>query len=190
MKFFRLIFLILAISYYLVAIRPVYALSFDIQATTGTLTRNQDYDFTVTVDTQGQQLITTMADVTYDSVVLQLVSVTNGNFFTSISYTQTSSTTIRLTGTNTAAKSGAGSFAVVKFKIIATSPGSTTLCTVSPVEPTPTLAPTAILPTSPPVATSAPIPTAIPQAGALTWQMGALIALGLITLGVVGMMIL
>lgn len=164
-------------------------MTFDIQAPTGTLTRNQDYDFTVTVDTQGQPLTTTMADVTYDSTVLQLVSVANGNFFTNISYTQPDSTRVRLTGTNTAAKSGAGTFAVVKFKIIAASPGSTTLCTVSPVEPTPTLAPTVPVPTSPPV-TSAPIPTTIPKAGALTWQMGSLIALGLITLGVVGMMIL
>lgn len=178
------------------------AVSFTIDAPSGELTRNQSYDFTVNINTGTDAVSSIQANVSYDTAALQLVSVTQGNFFDSVTYQETTPGTILLSGTNSAAKSGSGTFAIIKFTLIATSSGSTTLCTVSPVEtPTPTVpgataAPTATPgagagPTITPVPTSPPVPTSIPSAGAITgWQIGILASLVLLGMGAIGMLLL
>lgn len=191
------VFVLLALS---VAFNPqasYAAVSFTIDAPSGQLTRGQSYDFTVNINTGTEALTTTQANVTYDTVALQLVSVTQGNFFDSVTYQETTSGTILLTGTNAAAKSGSGTFAVIKFTLIATSAGSTTLCTVAPVtSPTPTGPAPSATPTVPvgPSLTpepTAPLPTNIPQAGSITgWQVGVIASLVLLALGAVGMILL
>jgi len=118
-----------------------HALSMTIEAPTTQLVRDQEYDFVVSIDTFNTPIVTTQGNVTYETQYLQFVSLTKGNFFDSVTYTETTPGTIVLTGTNSAAKSGSGTFAIVRFKLIAQSPGSTTLCAVAPVTPSGTPAP-------------------------------------------------
>jgi hypothetical protein len=211
----------IAFSCFLFVLAVVYphvsqaAVSFTIDAPSGDLTRGESYDFTVSVNTGTDAVTTTQANVNYDTTVLQLVSVTQGNFFDSVTYQQTGTGTVLLSGTNTTAKSGSGSFAVIRFTLTATSTGSTTLCTVTPVDnaPSPTVTPTpgagggpsvTPVPTSPYTVTqpptvvtnvlyptSGPYPTQIPTAGAITgWQIGVVASLVLLGLGAVGMLLL
>ncbi|MFA6005923.1 MAG: cohesin domain-containing protein [Patescibacteria group bacterium] len=181
------------------------AISFTMDAPSGELTRGESYDFTVSINTGTDAVTTTQANVNYDSAALQLVSVTQGNFFDSVTYQQTGTGTVLLTGTNSTAKSGSGSFAILKFTLVATSAGSTELCTVSPVDNTPSLTPSPTpgagegptvtpVPTTPPIVPTNPpqvIPTGIPTAGAIAgWQIGIIASLVLLGLGAVGMLLL
>ncbi len=120
----------------------VEATSYTIVGPAGQLVRDQEYDFTVNVNTDGASITTGTAQVTYQSQYLQYVSTTPGSFFGTVDATPGTGT-VQLVGTNSAAKEGSGSFAVVRFKLIADSPGSTELCTVAEVPgTTPTVAPT------------------------------------------------
>lgn len=119
------------------------AILMSIEAPSEELVRQQEYDFLVTIDTFGEQVGNIKASVDYQSQYLELVSVNNGNFFNTISHTTPSVGKIELTGSNTSPKAGSGTFAIVRFKLIATAPGSTTLCTVTPItETTPIPSPT------------------------------------------------
>jgi len=126
----------------------VLALSMTIEAPTTQLVRNQEYDFVVSIDTFNSAITTTQGRVTYETQYLQFVSLTKGNFFDSVTYDEATTGTIIITGTNTSAKSGSGTFAIIRFKLIATAAGSTTLCAVAPITPTGTPPPAA--PTTPP----------------------------------------
>ncbi|OGK64950.1 hypothetical protein A2313_00080 [Candidatus Roizmanbacteria bacterium RIFOXYB2_FULL_41_10] len=124
------------------------ALSMTIEAPSEQLVRDQEYDFVVSIDTFNTAITTTQGRVTYETEYLQFVSLTKGNFFESVTYTEASTGTIIITGTNAAAKSGSGTFAIIRFKLIATAAGSTTLCAIAPITPTSTPPPTN--PTTPP----------------------------------------
>jgi hypothetical protein len=126
----------------------VFALSMTIEAPTTQLVRGEEYDFVVSIDTFNAAITTTQGRVTYETQYLEFVSLTKGNFFDSVTYTDETTGTIIVTGTNTSAKSGSGTFAIVRFKLIATAAGSTTLCAVAPITPSGT---------PPPAATSAPL---------------------------------
>lgn len=120
----------------------VLATSYTIVAPAGQLVRDQEYDFTVNVNTDGTSITTGTAQVTYESQYLQYVSTTPGDFFGTVDATPGTGT-IDLVGTNAAAKDGSGSFAILRFKLIADSPGTTELCTVAEVPgTTPTTVPT------------------------------------------------
>lgn len=187
-------FIVIFVVFAFFVVKPAHAVFYGITGPSGEVVRDQEYEWTITVDTQGQAMTQGVAAVTFDSQYLQYVSTTPGDFFNSVSASPTS-TTVVLTGTNLSAKSGTGSFAKVKFKLIATAPGSTELCTVAPVT-TPTLTPT----TPPSISTATPIPptavvvtptpTAIVQTGfGSQWTFG-IVAFSLIALGVLGVLIL
>ncbi len=199
------------------------AVMYFVEAPPSPLTRGQEYDFVITIDTVGAAVSEGKSKVVYETQYLELVSVTNGNFFDSLSHEENPTGTIWLTGTNATAKTGTGNMAIIRFKLIAEEAGSTTLCSVSPVtEITPTTAPPAScsqacttnadcsgglscingmclnaacstetdcicpLPTTQPVT-----PTVIQQAGlARGWQIGSVLALALIGLGVLGIILL
>ena len=119
------------------------AISMTIEAPSEQLVRGEEYDFVVTIDTFNTAIATTQGRVTYETQYLQFVSLTNGNFFASTTYIEESTGVILLTGTNNTAKTGSGTFAIIRFKLIATAAGSTTLCAIAPVTPTSTPAPSA-----------------------------------------------
>lgn len=187
-----LLFLIVVSAFFVV--KSAHAVFYGITGPSGEVVRGQEYEWTVTVNTQGQAMTQAVAAVTFDSQVLQYVSTTPGDFFNSVS-SSPSTTTVVLTGTNLSAKSGTGTFAKVKFKLIATAPGSTELCTVAPVT-TPTPAPTTppsvltATPVPPTAVVVTPTPTAIIQTGfGSQWTFG-IVAFSLIALGVLGVLIL
>jgi len=172
---------------------PTHAVYYGITGPSGEVVNGQEYEWTITVDTQGQALTDGAAAVTFNTQYLQYVSTTPGDFFNSVSASP-SATTVTLTGTNLSAKSGTGTFAKVKFKLIASGSGSTELCTVAPVTtptPTPVVATATPVPTTPPaVVTNTPTPTAIVQTGfGSQWTFG-IVAFSLIALGVLGVLIL
>lgn len=143
------LFFILVFSFlFLTFPKSVLAISLTIEAPSEQLVRGEEYDFVVSIDTFNTAIATTQGRVTYETQYLQFVSLTNGNFFASTTYTEQSAGTIVITGTNSTAKTGSGTFAIIRFKLIATAPGSTTLCAISPITPTST--PIPANPTAPP----------------------------------------
>ncbi|MCR4329468.1 MAG: cohesin domain-containing protein [Candidatus Roizmanbacteria bacterium] len=184
------LFIAISLVFFCTSAQAVY---YGITGPSGQVVNGQEYEWTITVDTQGQALTDGAAAVTFDTQYLQYVSTTPGDFFNSVSASP-SATVVTLTGTNLSAKSGTGTFAKVKFKLIASGPGSTELCTVAPVTtptPTPPVATATPVPTTPPaVVTNTPTPTAIVQTGfGGQWTFG-IVAFSLIALGVIGVLVL
>jgi LPXTG-motif cell wall-anchored protein len=148
-------------------INPVFATNFDLIPPAGTLERGQDITFTINIDTEGVAVTSIQSGLTYDSQLLQYVSVTAGAAMTSVVADTTTHGTgkVLFTGANAAGFNGTGVFATVVFKIIAQSAGSTEICSLWLPTPTATPGPTSVIPTSPPVPTLPPQPTALPQTG-------------------------
>jgi hypothetical protein len=139
--------------------------TFSLTAPTGTLQREQNVDFTIAINTNGQTVNTASVGMTYDATLLEFVSSTPGDALTAVDAQDQGGGKIVFVGTNTNGFSGSGTFAVVTFKIIATSANSTQLCVLF----TPGVTPT-----------SAPIPTALPKTGSLNqFAQGTAIGLAL-----------
>ena len=157
------------------------AITYDLLAPSGTLTRDQDVRFTINIDTEGRSFTSTQIGMTYDTNVLQYVSVSPGTTFTTVSADPQAGGRIIITGSSTSGYSGSGSFAVITFKIIAQSSGSTQLCTLfNPSVPTPSTIPL----------TSAPIPTALPRTGSfIEASRGMISGLAMIIIAVVSLII-
>jgi hypothetical protein len=134
------------------------ALTFDLVAPSGELTRGQDVKFTVNINTEGSSIATSTIGMTYETQYLEYVSAAPGDSFTTVTANVQGDGKLLLTGTSTAPYSGSGVFAYVTFKLIATGPGSTKLCALYNPE-TPTATPVPAGPTAPPA------PTALPKTG-------------------------
>lgn len=132
--------------------QKVEATRYDLIAPSGQLQRGQNVQFTINVDTEGQSLTTATIGMTYKTDVLQYVSTTPGNTFSTVSTQTLEGGKLIFTATSSSSFSGTGTFAVVTFKIIANAPGSTELCVLFNPQ-TPTTAP--------------PPPTAIPKTGSI-----------------------
>ena len=142
---------------------PVMATTFDLIAPSGQLERGQEIKFTINIDTEGKSLSSTSIGMTYNTQYLEYVSVLPGNTFTTISADVQDGGKLIISGSSTAPYSGAGAYAYITFKLIATQSGSTQLCALfNPATSTPTPAPT-----SPPGSgpTSPPAPTSLPKSG-------------------------
>jgi hypothetical protein len=145
-------FSFLILSFFLL-VTPSFATKFDLIPPSGELQRGQDVTFTINVDTEGTSETSLQTGMTYDTTLLQYVSVTAGAAMNSVVADTTTYGTgkILFTGTNTAGFNGTGVFATVVFTIIAQSPGSTEICVLWLPEPSPTIIPTQ------PYATPAPL---------------------------------
>lgn len=135
-----------------------FATKFDLIPPTGTLSRGDNITFTINIDTEGVAITSIQSGLTYDSTLLQYVSVTAGAAMNAVVADTTTYGTgkVLLTGTNNTGFNGTGVFATVVFTIIAQSSGSTEICSLW--LPTPTGAPTTPpLPTSPAYATPVPL---------------------------------
>lgn len=153
----KIIITILLILGVLIVPHSVSATTFDLIAPSGELIRGQEIKFTINIDTEGKSLSSTVIGMTYKTQYLEYVSVLPGNTFTTVSADVQEGGKLLITGSSTTPYSGAGIFAYVTFKLIATGPGSTELCALyNPSIPTPT-------PPSGP--TSPPIPTSLPKSG-------------------------
>ena len=146
----------------------VLAIAFDLIAPTEQLVRGQDVIFTINIDAEGKSLSSTSVGMTYETQYLEYISTTPGNTFTTVSADVQDVGKLLITGSSTVPYSGAGTFAYVTFKLIATSSGSTQLCALfSPSTPTATPGPSPTLGPSPTPGgpTSPPVPTSLPKTG-------------------------
>lgn len=149
---------------------PALATTFDLIAPSGQLTRGQDVQFTINVDTEGNSISSSSIGMTYETQYLQYVSTAPGDTFSTVSADVQGDGKIVFTGSSTNPYSGSGTFAYVTFKLIAVSSGSTELCVLyNPQVSTPTPGPTSTPgPSSTPgpgVPTSPPVPTSLPKTG-------------------------
>ncbi len=135
----------LLIFVFLFKSEAVFAYSFGLIAPSEQLTRGQEVTFTITIDSKGESLTTARVGLEYDTAYLKFTNAVPGDTFTSISVEENKTGQLILTGSTDSPFSGKGTFAYVKFKLIATAPGSTQLCTLfnpEEVSPTPTAVPT------------------------------------------------
>ncbi|HLL60356.1 MAG TPA: cohesin domain-containing protein [Candidatus Nitrosocosmicus sp.] len=156
--FYTFILAVFAFQYLFV--QAVYAVEISVEAPQEVLKQQEIFDFKVNIDTQGESISVQELYVTYDTqyVEFQEGGFLAGDFFDSVEYSKVEDGKIYVKATSTTPKSGSGLIAVVKLKIIATAPGSATLCAaepITPAEPTPT-----------PVV-STPTPTSLPKTGAI-----------------------
>jgi len=163
-KFLVMILLALGV---LIIPNSVLATAFDLIAPTEQLVRGQDVIFTINIDAEGKSLSSTSVGMTYETQYLEYISTTPGNTFTTVSADVQDVGKLLITGSSTVPYSGAGTFAYVTFKLIATSSGSTQLCALfSPSTPTATPGPSPTLGPSPTGGpTSPPVPTSLPKTG-------------------------
>lgn len=162
---------------FLVFSQQAEAVTYDLLAPSGQLSKGQDAKFTINVDTEGKSLSTAQIGMTYDATVLQYVSTLPGNTFTTVTADPQSGGKLVITGSSTSGYSGSGTYAYVTFKIIAQSSGSTQLCAL--------YNPSTVTPTSIPV-TSAPAPTALPRTGSVdATTRGIISGLAMITIATV-----
>lgn len=139
----------------LLANTPVYAANFELIQPSGTINRGDTIKFEVQVNTQGESIKNIQVGVSYRTQELQYVGVEAGNTFTTVTGTDQPGTGVIINASHPTGYSGSGVFAYVSFKLIATSPGSTQLCSLF-TPPSPTV-------TQPPSAS--PTPTALPRTG-------------------------
>ncbi|MDO8498118.1 MAG: cohesin domain-containing protein [bacterium] len=140
--------------------------------------------FTVNVDTQGETVYSTQVGINYQSQYIQFQTTTAGNTFTSITSSADSTGGLLVKGSSSSGFSGTGVYSYVDFKIVATAPGSTQLCSLYAPSATPTVAPTTpIVSTGTPLPTSVqptvPVPTALPQTGSFE-QLSTVALVGLV----------
>jgi hypothetical protein len=140
-----------------------YATRYELIAPSGQLTRGQQVQFTININTEGSTVSSAQIGLTYDSTLLQYVSTTPGDAMSAVTVSDLGSGRLLFTGANNSGFSGTGVFASVNFTIIAESSGSTTLCTLWAPSATPQ--PTTITGTQP---TQAPGTTNLPTSGVTT----------------------
>jgi len=159
----------------------VFAIKYDLIPPSGELTRGQQIQFTINIDSEGTSITTTQIGMTYETTALEYVSTVPGDAMGTVSVSQLETGKILFSGTNPGGFSGAGTFAYVNFKIIAAASGETQLCVLWAPQTNPTTPPSQ--PTSAP---DAPQPTALPRTGEIKNQIGYLAGgalFGLIGLG-------
>ena len=174
--FFSVIFCLVFL--FILRIQPAFAIKYDLIPPSGELTRGQQIQFTINIDSEGTSIATTQIGMTYETTVLEYVSTVPGDAMGTVSVSQLESGKILFSGTNPGGFSGAGTFAYVNFKIIAAASGETQLCVLWAPQTNPTTPPTQ--------PTIAPQPTALPRTGEIKNQIGYLAGgalFGLIGLG-------
>jgi hypothetical protein len=159
--------------------RPVQALTFELVAPSGQLSRGQDVQFIVTINTGSSSLTTTQIGLTYQTQYLEYVSTIPGEAMDTVSVSQLSGGQLLLSGQKTSGFTGKGNFAYVNFKIIAEAPGTSELCSLW--APSPTTGATATPAPNATATPAVPLPTRLPESGGST-QMGKVGMLGTVFL--------
>lgn len=157
---------IFTLLFFILFSNPSYAVDLSVEAPSETLVRGSTFDFKIYIDTKGTSIAKQSMIFSYDKAAVEFADVVEaGDFFDSVGY-QPDTGKILIVGESTKAKSGTGLIATVKMRIIAQAAGSTQLCSVVPLDvtPSPTIGPTnKISPTKQPVA---------PRSGSMTNMVG------------------
>lgn len=168
------VFLCMAILFSFVGSKKAYAIKFDLIAPnppSGGFKQGDVIKFTINVNTQAESVNSTEIGVSYKSSDLEYQSVEPGNTFGSVTGQLSSGQGLIIKGGSSGGYNGSGVYAYVNFKIVATTSGSTQLCTLfTPSSSNPTYPPGVPSPTNVPNATTAPgspsrAPTALPRTG-------------------------
>lgn len=141
-----LVFFIFFYSFLFLFSKQSLAITFDLIAPSGELQRGQEVKFTINVDTEGKPYSSTQIGMTYDNTVLEYISTSAGDTFTTVSTNPIENGKLIITGSSTNPYSGSGIYAYVTFKIIAQSPGSTEICALFNPQNTPTPIPPTNIP--------------------------------------------
>ena len=144
--------------------KNIFATTYDLYLPEGPYNRGDEFQLTISVDTEGGSIESAEIGATYDTEFLEFLTVTPGDTFSTITATPLGGGELIISASNSSGFSGQGTFAYINFKIIASAPGATEICTLW--EPSPTTQPTTppgqptIQPTTPPgQPTTAPQPT-------------------------------
>lgn len=112
--------------------------SFSLVAPAGQLSRGQNIQFTVKIDTAGEAVTTSTVTLRYDTKYLKFISAQPADAADAINSTEPTAGEVVLSGTSNS-YTGVGNYAVLTFNIVADAPGGTELCTVySPTNSTTT----------------------------------------------------
>jgi hypothetical protein len=162
--FLGVLFMILFLT---IPAHPAHAIKFSLIAPNGTFNRGDNIKFNITVDTEGAAVNTTSVGMSYENSSLQYVSSEAGNTFPNINTLTSDTTKLLINGSTTATNTpfkGTGTYATVTFKIIASTSGSTQLCSLFTPGPTAGANPTS--PQYTPLPTTTVIhPSALPKTG-------------------------
>lgn len=162
------LFFILPVSiflYFAFVVGNVLAIDISTEAPQEVLVRGQVFDWKVNIDTQGESITKQEFYFTYEKEYVEFQSLLAGDFFDNVSYSKVEEGRLYVIGESSAPKSGSGLVALVKMKIIASAPGTSQLCAVVPITPTPTGQPTNTPAPTSPQATSTIRPTVLPTSG-------------------------
>jgi LPXTG-motif cell wall-anchored protein len=133
-------------------------IQYDLIPPQGQLSRGQDIQFIIEIDSGGSSVTSATVGMSYQSQYLQFVGATPGDAMSSVTFDSSQPEKLLFTGTNATGFNGKGVFAYVTFKIIASAPGEAQLCVLFQPTPTPQT------PVSTPSATI-PLPTRLPKTG-------------------------
>jgi hypothetical protein len=181
MKRYRMLFILFIFvffTFFSTFPKNALAIGFTLTEPEPPFSQGQEVQFTVNVDTQGETLTSTQAEMIFDTDYLEYVSITAGAIFPNVTGTVQEAGILSISAnvdTGSSGVTGAGTFAVITFRLIGSPQSEVELCAlaeVTPTEPVPTsplMTPicTATLvpqPTTPPVVTSPPI-TTLPRSG-------------------------
>jgi LPXTG-motif cell wall-anchored protein len=144
--------------------KGAYATTYDLLAPEGVLTMGQIVTFTINIDSQGASITNAEIGMTYDTQYLEFQNITPGDAFPTVTATPASGGKLVISASSSSGYNGAGTFALVNFKLIAQAPGSTEICTLWAPSTSPT--PQSATPTtSPNQPTTPPLPTRLPTTG-------------------------
>ncbi len=172
-------FLIIVFSFLFLFSKQSLAITYELIAPSGEFNKGDEVQFTINVDTQNQSYSSTQVGMTYDTQYLEFISVLPGDTFPTVSANQIENGKLILTGTKEDGFSETGVFAYVKFKIIASAPGSTELCVLFNPEITPTPNPSQ----------SQPLPTQLITSGVVSGNIYTIVGVSLITIAGLGFFI-
>jgi hypothetical protein len=163
MKHFKCVLIaVIFFTFFVLPKDSLAAIRFTLEAPSGQLTQGQEVSFIINIDTQGASVNTASLQANYDPNYLEFVAVRPGNTFSQITATPLSNTDggkrwLLISASNPTNFTGSGIFAYYVLRIIAQSSGSTEICDITEVSPTPapqnTYAPQ---PTTPPGTPRAP----------------------------------
>jgi len=140
--------------------KNIFATTYDLYLPEGPYNRGDEFQLTISVDTEGNSIESAEIGSTYDTEFLEFLTVTPGDTFSTVTATPLGGGELMISASNTSGFSGQGTFAYINFKIIASAPGATEICTLW--EPSPTTPPgqPTTQPTTPPgQPTTPPQPT-------------------------------
>lgn len=172
MKQTATILLLILSVFFLSLLWPIKALavSFFLTEPEPPFSQDQEIEYTININTQGETLTSIEAEMIFDTDYLEYISTTAGAIFPNVSADEIESGILQISATvnpGDPGVTGTGTFAVVRYRLTGSPQDDVELCAVTVVTPTPSPSPTTPpsqpTPTTSLEVTNTPIPTTPPQ---------------------------